>query len=140
MKNLIYLVIPILIACSDDEPVYTVTPELSDYVNSFYTEAQNRGMELPKENLIIELKSDCQAITQINTTDQQVLSFDKEAFVAMTAQGNPNNIIESYLFHELGRVVLKRSLTTGASIMNPNIKVNGFSDADKESLYDELFQ
>lgn len=141
MKLPILLIVPLALACTDDEPVYTVTPELSGYVNTFYTEAQSRGKELPQENLIASLKSDNQAITEIKKDgDQWVLTFDKEAFDVMTAQGNPYNIIESYLFHELGRVVLKRELSSGFSIMNGNIKVNGFSTNDRSVLMDELFK
>ncbi|HYF69112.1 MAG TPA: hypothetical protein VD884_13305 [Ohtaekwangia sp.] len=142
MKNSALILISILaLACSDDETTYSVTPELDTYVTSFFTEGEQRGKTIPKTNLIVHLNSECQAITQVKQeAGQWILEFDKEAFEAMSAQGNPNNKIESFLFHELGRIVLKRELSDGHSIMNGDIKVNGFSDDEREELLNELFK
>lgn len=128
------------ISCSDEnETTYSVTPELSTYVDSFFAEASLRGKDLPKQNLIASLNSGCQAITEISKDDEQwVLKFDKEMFEAMA--GNPNNKVESMIFHELGRIILKRELTTGASIMNGFVKVNGYSNTERSALLDELFK
>lgn len=128
-------------ACSDDTTTYSVSPELSTYVNSFFSEGELRGKNLPKQNLIATVDSGCQSITAISKDGEQwILKFDKEIFESMEAQGNPNNKIESFIFHELGRIVLKRELATGNSIMNGFVKVNGYPDSQREELLDELFQ
>lgn len=137
--SILILVAVVAFSCSDDEPTHSVSPELSTYVDSFYAEASLRGKELPKQNLIASLNSGCQSIIEISKDgDQWVLKFDKEMFEAMS--GNPNNKVESMIFHELGRIVLKRELTPGASIMNGFVKVSGYSNAERASLLDELFK
>lgn len=141
MKKLMLVFITVLcVSCSDDnEATYSVQPELSTYVDSFFAEAELRGKNLPQNNLIASLNSGCQAITEISKDGEQwVLKFDKEMFEAMA--GNPNNKVESMIFHELGRIVLKRELTPGASIMNGYVKVNGYSNAERAALLDELFK
>jgi hypothetical protein len=137
MKPLItLLLLCALTACEDNETSYSVSPELTPYIDEFYNQAEAHGKSLPKNNLIAGLNSSCQSITQISKDDEQwTLEFDKEIF-----QGMPQNNIEAYIFHELGRIVLKRELSSEFSIMNPNIKVNGFATSDRETLLDELFK
>jgi hypothetical protein len=140
MKYLI-LLLALSFGCSDHETQFIVAADDEPYVTSFFTEAEARGKTLPKSNLLVSLNSDCQAITQIKRDDDQwILEMDGEVFNTMVAQGNPNNLIESYLFHELGRIVLQREFSSEFSIMNPQIKVNGFSSSDREALLDELFK
>lgn len=142
MKKLIVISL-IALSCSEDESItYNVAPELAAYVDSFFSEAQDRGVNLNRENLIASLDSNCQSMAESGyNKDQRYFKFDKEIFETMVAQGNPNNKIESFLFHELGRIVLKRELLPNAnSIMNPDIKVNGFSAANRNALLDELFK
>lgn len=129
-----------LAACSDEDPtVYNVQPDISVYVDSFYAEAQTRGKVLTKDNLIVTVVSECQAITVIEKKgDQWYLKFDKEAFGYMA--GHPNNLIEAMLFHELGKIVLNRELTSGNSIMNGDVKVSGYSSTNRSALLDELFK
>jgi hypothetical protein len=137
MKSFITLLfLCALTACEDNETAYSVSPELTPYVDEFYNQAETHGKSLPKNNLIANLNSSCQSITQISKDDEQwTLEFDKEIF-----QGMPQTNIEAYIFHELGRIVLKRELSSEFSIMNPNIKVNGFAVSDRETLLDELFK
>ena len=79
MKYTILIFIALVsFSCSDDETSYSVTPELSTYVDAFYSEGAARGVNLPKTNLVAELKSSCQSSIQIIKDDEQwVLSFDK---------------------------------------------------------------
>lgn len=137
MKQTILLLLFAAIACTDDnETSYSVTPELQGYVESFYQEGALRGKDLPKNNLIASLNSECQTITQIKKDDDQwILEFDTEAFSTMT-----DNKKESFIFHELGRIVLKRELSKEFSIMNGDVKVNGYSADQREALLDELFK
>lgn len=141
MKYLIAItLVTVLLSCSDEDPtVYNVQPGISSYVDSFYAEAQARGKVLPKNNLIVTLDSQCQAITAIERNgDQWYLKFDKEAFESMS--GHPNNLIEAMLFHELGKIVLNRELTSSNSIMNGDVKISGYSSANRSALLDELFK
>ena len=129
-------------SCSDDnDTMFSVTPELSTYVESFYTEAALRGVNPPKTNLVAKIDTNCQSSIQISKDDEQwIMTMDKEIFDSMTAAGNPNNKIESMIFHELGRIILNRELSSGNSIMNGNIKMNGYTNAQRSALIDELFQ
>lgn len=141
MKYLIALtLITVLLSCSDKEQtIYNVQPDISSYVDSFYAEAQLRGKILPKDNLIVTVVSECQAITAIERNgDQWYLKFDKESFESMS--GHANNLIEATLFHELGKIVLNRELTSGNSIMNGDVKISGYSSANRSLLLDELFK
>lgn len=127
-------------SCSDEEPRYNVQSDISVYVDSFFTEAETRGLTLKKDNLIVTVVSECQAITVTEKKgDQWYLKFDKENFESMA--GHPSNLIEAMLFHELGKIVLNRELAKGAnSIMNPDIKISGYSSANRSALLDELFK
>lgn len=139
----VFLIAITLSSCSDEDPtLYNVNASLTPYVDAFYSEASARGSNLEKSNLIVSLESQLQSITVIERKgDQWYLSFDKEIFEEMVSQGNPNNKIESFLFHEMGKIVLKRELAVNTnSIMNPDIKVNGFKTSDKVTLLDELFK
>lgn len=137
-------------SCDEDETSYSVTPELQGYVESFYQEAALRGKDLPKNNLIASLNSDCQGITQIKKDDEQwILEFDKKVFDSFSSAGNPNNKIESFVFHELGKIVLKREIintfpvphdSLPKSIMNPYYKVEGYTAKQRTALLDELFK
>lgn len=139
----VFLIAITLSSCSDEDPtLYNVNASLTPYVDAFYSEASARGSNLKKSNLIVSLESELQAITVIERKgDQWYLSFDKEIFEEMVSQGNPNNKIESFLFHEMGKIVLNRELAVNTnSIMNPDIKVNGFKTSDRATLLDELFK
>jgi len=139
MKYLILILAVISFSCSDsNETQFATSSELAPYVDSFYSEAALRGVNPPKMNLICEI-GQIQAMTEISKDgDQWVLRFDKEMFEAMSA--NPNNKVEALIFHELGRIVLGRELNKDFSIMNGNIKMSGYSDAQRGALLDELFQ
>lgn len=143
----VFLIAITLSSCSDEDPtLYNVNASLTPYVDAFYSEASARGSNLKKSNLIVSLESELQAITVIERKgDQWYLKFDKEIFEEMVSQGNPNNKIESFLFHEMGKIVLKRELVKESTpqpltIMNPYYKVNGFKTSDRAALLDELFK
>jgi hypothetical protein len=150
MKYLVFIATLVVTAsCTDEETVYSVTPELSQYVDGFYQAGADRGKVLPKTNLSAYLDSQCNSITVVEKDgDQWILKFDKEIFAEMEAQGNPNNKIEALIFHELGRIVLKREIihTTfqhdpnPSSIMNPYYKVEGYGASQRAALLDELFK
>lgn len=144
VRNLIFagLLMCALTSCEDNETRYSVTPELQQYVESFYTEGQQRGKDLPKTNLIINL-SNCQAITEITKDgDQWVLNFNT-GFMDYYS----DNQIEATIFHELGKIVLNKGIiktpTYGpepVNLMNPYYKFTGYSADQREALLDELFK
>jgi hypothetical protein len=130
-------------SCSDDETTYSVSPELSSYVNAFYSEASLRSKSLPKDNLIVQI-GQAHAITDISRDgDQMILTFDKEFFENYSSEQ-----IEALLFHELGKLVLKREVIETAkfndpnpvSLMNPYYKFSGYSGVDRQVMLDELFK
>jgi len=140
MKYLILSAI-LLTACSDNGTIYSVSPELSTYVDAFYSEAALRGVNPPK-NFIVKL-GQCQAITDISLDGEQyILTFDKAWFEAYNSEQ-----IEAIIFHELGKIVLGREIIETAkfndpnpvSIMNPYYKFS-YGAADRSVLLDELFK
>lgn len=138
---IILFVLATIVSCDDSNPTFTIEAELSDYVNSFYQEAQLRGKTLPQDNLIAQLDSNCQGMIEAHKdNDQWILKLDREIFTSMEQHGNPNNKIESMIFHELGRIILKRDLSKAYSIMNGDVKINGYPTSDRQQLLDELFQ
>lgn len=145
------ILLTVFLSCSsEDETLYNVDAPLTPYVDAFYSEASSRGANLEKSNLIVSMESQLQAITVIQKNgDQWHLKFDKEIFEEMERQGNPLWIIESYLYHELGKIILERDVikTTIAhdslpkSLMNPYYKKEGIKNEKlKVVLLDELFK
>jgi hypothetical protein len=130
-------------SCSEDNNVqFTITPELTSYVDAFYSEASLRNVNPPKNNLIAQI-GQCQAITDLSKDDEQwILTFDKEHF-----ENYSSAKIEAIVFHELGKIILGREIikTTLAndpnpiSIMNPYYKF-GYKVEQRAALLDELFQ
>lgn len=151
MNKIIILIAITSFACSDDDATqYIIPTEITSYVDSFYSEASARNSNPDKTNLIITLDSEAQAITSTEKKgDQWYLKFDKEVFEEMERQGDPLWTIESYLYHELGKIVLNRDIikttfphdSLPKSLMNPYYKREGIKNEKlKGILLDELFK
>lgn len=98
-------------SCSEDDVRYSVSPELETYVNTFIAEAQERGVTIPKNNLIAEL-TDFKAQSVANATtdgDQRYLYVHKGLFDYGTATGN-TTLVEYSIFNELGGIFVKNKV------------------------------
>lgn len=135
---------------------YQVAPELKNFVDNFFYEAQIRGVNLPKNNLIIRLKSGLKSDGKIVnglTTWQTGLNGDPQVYTWINEEYfNDNNnsyslfCLESTVFHELGHGVLKIiPHDNGFSIMNPAIRcflqrhTPSDSSSSREILLNTLF-
>lgn len=80
MKKYLFIILAALGACQEEnKTIYSVDPTLSPYVDTFYTEASERGVTIP-QNLIAEFKP-VQAIAKGETRqDQNYLYVDKAMF------------------------------------------------------------
>lgn len=140
MKNYLFcLLVLVATACNEDnEIVYSVDPELQPYVNTFYTEAAERNVVIPK-NLIAEIKA-VQSAAQVDTQyGQNYLYFDP-INLDYYVQNAGERFIEAHIYNRLGGLFLKRSPSTEYSFMNPEVRYGGYNPDDKEALFDELFQ
>lgn len=140
MKHVILILLVVLCACSHNDTVYSVSPELEPYVTSFYNEASLRGKDIPKINLIAEL-GQCQAVIDVSKDGNQwMLKLDPDFYQYYT-----KGQIEAIIFHELGKIILKREIISGPlsptplSIMNPYYKFGEYG-AKRTPLLDELFK
>lgn len=130
-----YLLILILSSCSfiDDEHEYT-DERVSVYVERFYQEAKDRGINPPKAVVVIG-----------SVKGWGVSSMDPfpKVTIDRTVIGNPDQkFIEYVIFHELGHAVLKRDHCDGFSIMtaSPESAFNLWIKGEqREELLDELF-
>jgi hypothetical protein len=112
-----------------ESPVYKVPAELSQYIESFISEAATRGHSIQKNNLIMQFSTgnDGSLCASCNSTSldpgiQKIISIYNV---------NPcwfnDQELETLIFHELGHCILGRIHTTDTlpngeakSIMTPN--------------------
>lgn len=112
-KSLLFLaLIAVLTSCHDDDTQYAVAPELETYVNTFISEAQERGVTIPKNNLIAEL-TDFKAQAVANTAtdgDQKYLYVHKGLFDYSVSSGQ-TSLIEYNIFNALGEIFVSNKVT-----------------------------
>ena len=104
----------ILTGCSREfEPVYSVPEDIQPYIDTFITEAQNRGNDIVINNLIIEYDSLLDIITCGNCNETT-----KDNNVQKIIRINPgcdftySEQFENLIFHELGHCFLGRAHTS----------------------------
>lgn len=121
MKKLtIAIVLLMAFACTDEnEIVYSVDPALESYVDTFYQEASERGLTLPK-NLIAEVSFKAQAIANGSIDRGQKYVYVSESIPM-------NSGMERYIFNALGEVFVHNKVT-----------VSGVYD--REAFFNELFK
>lgn len=111
-KSLLFVALAVVLAsCHDDDTQYSVAPELDTYVNTFISEAQERGVTIPKNNLIAEL-TDFKAQSVANTAtdgNQRYLYVHKGLFDYGAASGK-TALIEYSIFNALGGLIIKNSV------------------------------
>lgn len=106
MKKYIAILLTLItISCHDNDVKYSVDPQLEPYVDIFIAEAQERGVTIPKNNLIAEL-TDYKAQAIVNATrdmDQKILYVHKGIFDYATSTGRT---IEYDIFNGLGELFI----------------------------------
>lgn len=153
MKTTIQCIILVMIifsidSCKDDVFQYRIQPELQSYMNSFYREANKRGIQVPKANLILEvvdgLRNQPQTpigVTQVLNNGQVTIKIDKQHF------DNADTLcIEKTVFHELGHgYFCRKNHIRGISYMdviNADLACYGvtkYRPALRDSMLNELF-
>lgn len=102
----------ILFSCSKDDPQplkYSIDNELMPYLETFLTEASNRGLSLEVENLIMEFGQPGAEICgeyQLSSAGQRRIIIAKNAACWLDA---PTQNREALVFHELGHCLLQRT-------------------------------
>lgn len=150
MKHIILIPILFLMSC-DRETEYSVTPELQPYIDSFYREAESRGVTVQRTNLIVRLADlskekgniKGRTIRDYGTfSDHQITIYiDQGYYDACTTKGY-QHCLESVVFHECGHAFFGRKHIEGESIMNNWITHTCWRNGNQEvrkALIDELF-
>jgi hypothetical protein len=112
MKKIIFSILLISFAamsCEENEVTYAVSPELSGYVDAFYSEAEARNVTLPK-NLIADLSTTVQAYTKEGTDKgQNTLYYNSLIFQGQKDAGLEAEI-EKTTFMAMGRLFMKKNV------------------------------
>lgn len=144
MKNFIVTIaiVIILAGCQEEnETVYSIDSALDPYVSTFYAEAAERGVVIPK-NLIGEIKLGQSMVETYTQHNQNYLYFQPTSFDYYIKR-NEERFIEAHVYNRLGGLFLKRSpilAEDSLSFMNPKIRFGGYDPVNKEILFDELFK
>jgi hypothetical protein len=96
-------------SCTEEPLVFRVDPELLPYLQTFYAEAELRGIEFKEENLILEFGTTADEICGQSTTlkgGQRKVVIIKDSNCWLDA---PTQDREALVFHELGHSLLGRS-------------------------------
>lgn len=147
------LLVVTLFGCdSERETVYSVPPELENYITSFEMEASIRGIELNINDLVVEYMSDL----ELDGVEAAGLCFSETSDDAPTIHldtlssnwTSSEHTREALIFHELGHCVLDRGHTSALlpncnfkSIMKPSgdPSYSSFTLYKRAYYLDELF-
>jgi hypothetical protein len=137
---LLLLAFVVLFSSCEEETVYKVDTELQPYVDSFYQEASDRGKNFSKDNLIVALRNDVQAYTNIgNGEGQKYIYFSQSAFNTLSA-----NQIEYEIFSGLSVIYLGKNLEAAIKGMpefeDAEYGQSVYSEDTREEILDELFK
>jgi hypothetical protein len=97
------LALIVLVSCTEKEMDYTVNPELSTYVDAFYSDASAADKDVPKV-LIADIKP-IQSITYSESGDQPLFYFNTQSFQDMSDEARRTH---SYL--ALGKALLRANV------------------------------
>lgn len=116
MKNLVIIIsLLTLTSCIDfDQTVeYSVDPALEVYIESFFNEAQLRGIDIPHENLIVEFGVTDHTGLSHKRGNQRIITIDP-AYKTKIYQH-----VELVVYHEMGHALLGlRHIEDHDAIMN----------------------
>jgi len=126
-------------ACAEFDQTlqYRIDPPFQTHVDAFFYEAEIRGVDLQKENLIVTTSKDLnRKLGQFSTCGEQRIV----EIIDYAAHYEPTHL-EVLMFHELGHALLRRGHTCeDNSIMCDDINLQAFTTpAERKILLDELF-
>jgi hypothetical protein len=111
-RHLCLLLLILVFSCEDDSPkptIYQIDEELLPYLETFLTEANNRGVEFDAENLILEFGTAvdevCGECSNPGNGGQRKVTIVRSSLCWLDA---PSQNREALVFHELGHCLLKR--------------------------------
>lgn len=135
MKNKSLLFAAVLLAfvsCSeDDDTQYVVSPELETYVNTFISEAQERGVTIPQNNLIARLTTfEAQAVANGTWKGDQKYLFVHEGIFKYSTETGKTKMVEVCIFNALGELFVKNNVPTDLMTVETNY--------DREVFFNQL--
>lgn len=137
MKNNILFPIILIISLSacqeDNETIYAVDPQIGPFVETFYAEASERGITVPK-NLVAEFK-DIQGISETQVNQGQNHLYIKELLFNTI----DDRQVEAHIYYRLGAMLLRKENSDGISFMNPAYMFEPYNPVNKEAMFDNLF-
>lgn len=144
MRPIITIILFALCSCTDFDQTlsYQVDPKLAPFVDSFYAEAQKRGITLYKDNLIVRFTDNCPGCNGRSTVegDQRVVVINRWSYDGYITD---SAAIEFLVFHELGHALLYRPHNDPAlSIMAADapLRIYKGNDSLRTVLINELFR
>jgi hypothetical protein len=141
MRYLVFFLF--LTSCAIDQTIeYKVNPDLMQFVDKFFQEADKRGVVLPRQNLVVTLHNNLEKMGALGRSkrigEQRVVLIDYDYFQFNTANGYPLRN-EALVFHELGHALLNQEHRNSKSIMNANSCYYSYCYDGNSELIDELF-
>jgi hypothetical protein len=100
------LALIVLVSCTENDTVYTVSPELSPYVDAFYSDASAAGIDVPK-NLIADLKVTQSTMKAETTNGQNYFYLNTNSF---NSYSQDQEWLASRVYAGLGRLLLHKTV------------------------------
>lgn len=150
MKALIIIALT-LFSCSefDYSNEYRIDPRLSCYVDKFFKEANEHGINIYKENLIVSIEPVNSAGVSRVQGSQRIIIISNNAYEYFTSDNWVHNAdsayygLENLMYHELGHALLKRKHECDScySIMSAGLNCFTYTSEcnERKILIDELF-
>ena len=139
-----YLIIILLLTSCNlgmDDYTYSVQPELLPYVETFYKEAEQRGVTILKENLTVVIRPvSSSGLAVHDANGNRIVYINPDSFYANS--DILENQREYLIFHELAHALLNRRHVKTYSIMNYDKAgeiLSDYSTGSREELLNELF-
>jgi hypothetical protein len=131
MKQTILFAVALIVlaSCTENEPVFSINPELVPYVDAFYSDASSASVDVPK-NLIADIQT-CQSIVVVDSSPGEAkLLIDHASFYNMKHKGQ-EDLIKVYVYTGLGRALLRKNINP---IAEPEMRLKTV-----EELKEEIF-
>jgi hypothetical protein len=119
MKKYILILSIFAFACSEEETTYSVDPALQTYIDTFVAESAERGVTIPKENLIVQF-GPSQSVASV--------AFRGEQRYLYVSQAITDPAREYSIFNALGEIYVQNKVVVNAATYN------------RESFFDELIK
>lgn len=139
MKTIIKTILLLTVfafACDNEDTVFSVDPELSEYVDSFFQEATDRGKSIARTNLTVSLR-DIEDTTELgvdySNNGQRYIYFNQQVFNSLNSAGD-KIAIEYELYKRLSVNYLDKSIYQVVQDMGVEYTVD-----TREDVLEELF-